>query len=59
MIASLHPCWSSPLLGFEYTYFRFEKKKEEINTFIQHRRIKLIKSDSEDIHNVTKDLYFS
>ncbi len=30
----------------------------EINTFIQQGRIKLIKSDSKNIHNVTIDLYF-
>ncbi len=28
------------------------------NTFIQQERIKLIKSDSKDIYNDTKDLYF-
>ncbi len=31
---------------------------KEINTFIQQAWIKLIKSDSKDIYNVTKDLYF-
>ncbi len=29
-----------------------------MNTFVQQGNIKLIKSDSEDIYNVTKDLYF-
>ncbi len=28
------------------------------NTFIQQERIKLIKSDSKDIYNDTKDFYF-
>ncbi len=32
--------------------------KEKITTFIQRRCIKLIKSDSKDIYNVTKDFYF-
>jgi len=32
--------------------------KKEINTFIQQGHIKLIKSDSKDIYNVTKDVYF-
>ncbi len=31
---------------------------KEINTFIQWRCIKLIKCDSKDISNVTKDFYF-
>ncbi len=30
----------------------------EINTFFQQGCIKLIKSDSKDISNVTKDSYF-
>ncbi len=29
-----------------------------MNTFIQQGRIKLIKSDSEDIYNVIKDFHF-
>ncbi len=29
----------------------------EINTFVQQGPIKLIKSDSKDIYNVTKDFY--
>ncbi len=31
---------------------------KDINTFIQQGCIKLIKSDSKDIYNVTKDFYF-
>ncbi len=31
---------------------------KEINTFIQQRHIKSIRSDSEDIYNVKKDFYF-
>ncbi len=31
---------------------------KEINTFIDQGCIKLIKSDSKDIHNVTNDFYF-
>ncbi len=31
---------------------------KEMNTFIQPGCIKLIKSDSEDIYNITKDFYF-
>ncbi len=31
---------------------------KDINTFIQQEWIKLIKRDSLDIYNVTKDLYF-
>ncbi len=30
----------------------------EINTFVQQGCIKLIKSDGEEMYNVTKDLYF-
>ncbi len=30
----------------------------EINTFIQHGHIKLIKSDSKNIYNITKNTYF-
>ncbi len=29
-----------------------------MNTFIQQECIKLIKSDSKDIYNIAKDLYF-
>ncbi len=40
-------------------YVRWKKtKKKEINNFIRTDIIKLIKSDSKGIHNVTKDLYF-
>ncbi len=31
---------------------------ERNNTFIQQGQIQLIESDSKDIYNVTKDLYF-
>jgi len=30
-----------------------------MNTFIQQGHIKLIKSESKDIYNVTKDFYFN
>ncbi len=34
------------------------KTIEEIKTFIQKGHIKLIKTDSKDIYDVTKDFYF-
>ncbi len=37
---------------------RFFLLFKEINSFIQQECIKFIKSDSEDIDIVTKDLYF-
>ncbi len=47
------------LLTYTITnYFIFKKNLEEINDFIQQGCIKLIKSDSKDIYNVTKDCYF-
>ncbi len=39
-------------------YFILKKFLEEINDFIQQGCIKLIKSDSKDMYNVTKDCYF-
>ncbi len=39
-----------------YMYSFYHKKL--LNTFIQQRRIKLIKSDSKCIYNATKDFYF-
>ncbi len=39
-------------------YPAIQKLFKEINTFILQGCIKLIKSDSKDIHYVTKDVYF-
>ncbi len=49
------------LLAYFATVQKFVVSKvlfKEINTLIQQKCIKLIKNDSKDIHNFTKDFYF-
>ncbi len=48
------PWWPGPLIE---SHLNIEKKLKEKNAFIQQACIKLIKSDSKGIYNVTKELY--
>ncbi len=41
-----------------YVWGQYDFFLEEINTFIQQGRLIVIKSDSEDSYNATKDFYF-